>query len=153
VFCGHAAAHDNNVACAAFVSAGDTVTVTSKVRNTGNVMAVISGPLRGRGGDLDCPETVVAPGGNVTYTNSGITVTQGDIDGGSITVYVNTVATPTAEGVAVAVAVTPQPLSVAASDELAFSVEVKIVSGNNFKKAGAVSSESIMVMLPPLRRT
>jgi hypothetical protein len=116
--------------------AGDTVTIkTLDVTNTGNVMASLTVELVGLSGTLSClPAGAVAPGGVVSCTHTGHTVTQADIDAGSLSFSVIFTPVPSAAGPTIAFV--SQQRTVFASDQSQFSVEVTIVSGQSFSRAG-----------------
>ncbi len=64
--------------------AGDTITYTFKVTNTGTVSlnpVTVSDPKLGA---LTCPSGALAPGDNVTCTPKTYTLTQADVDAGKV---------------------------------------------------------------------
>ncbi|MGY2701029.1 putative repeat protein (TIGR01451 family) [Nocardioides sp. HB32] len=64
--------------------AGDTVTYSFTVKNTGNVTLIpvtVSDPKLGA---ITCPGTALAPGATVACTNKAYALTQADVDGGTV---------------------------------------------------------------------
>ncbi|WP_286957822.1 DUF7507 domain-containing protein [Brevibacterium sp. UBA7493] len=67
------------------IDAGDTVAYTFEVRNTGAITITdlaLNDPRLG--GAIDCPEEVLASGSRMACTGTSLTITQEDIDSGSV---------------------------------------------------------------------
>ncbi|MDH5833569.1 DUF7507 domain-containing protein [Luteimonas kalidii] len=67
--------------------AGDTIAYTFEVTNTGNVTlrdVTLADPLPGLGG-ISCPTGELAPGASLTCTGGTHTITQAEMDAGSVT--------------------------------------------------------------------
>ncbi|MEO9325656.1 GEVED domain-containing protein [Nocardioides sp. C4-1] len=76
------------------LNAGDTVTYTFVVTNTGNVTLTGVGVTDAKVGAVTCPATTLAPGASTTCTAAAYPVTQADVNAGTINNTATTSGTP-----------------------------------------------------------
>jgi len=122
-------------------TAGDTINYTYLVTNTGTTTLSAWGVNDNLIGSASCPGGSLAPGASETCTGS-YTVTQADVDAGSVT---NT-ATASATGpYANAVTSNPSSVTVDASDATSTLSLVKSTSSTGYGKAGDTINYSYLV--------
>ncbi len=122
--------------------AGDVIAYTYQVTNTGTTTVSGVGVSDNRVGGVTCPQPTLAPGASETCTGS-YTVTQADVDAGSVT------NTASAHGTAIHGSVTvtsdPSSVTVEASSATSSLSLVKSASPTSFTVAGQVLSYSYKV--------
>ncbi|HEY0660913.1 MAG TPA: OmpA family protein [Lysobacter sp.] len=126
---------DKGSTTSAYSAAGQVVPYSYRVTNTGNVTINALVVSDDRIATVTCPVTTLAPGANTTCTGN-YTITQNDLDAGSVTNNATATGTPVSGTLAPA----DDTLTIPATTSQRLTLDKTVVSGNPYNAVGDVVS-------------